>query len=75
MGPVLDAAWAQGIAPYLDGTLAFEAAFTAALEPFRAFMLANVRENDLMLFAAARGRGVLCLAGRCAASRCWWRPS
>jgi flagellar biosynthetic protein FliP len=55
MGPVLDAAWAQGIAPYLDGTLAFEAAFTATLEPFRAFMLANVRENDLMLFARLAG--------------------
>jgi flagellar biosynthetic protein FliP len=55
MGPVLDASWAQGISPYLDGTMPFEAAFTAALEPFRAFMLANVRENDLMLFARLAG--------------------
>ncbi len=55
MGPVLDLAWANGISPYLDGTLAFEPAFTATLEPFRAFMLANVRENDLMLFARLSG--------------------
>ncbi len=55
MGPVLDRSWAEGIAPYLDGSLPFDAAFTAALEPFRAFMLANVRENDLMLFARLSG--------------------
>jgi flagellar biosynthetic protein FliP len=55
MGPVLDASWANGIAPYLDGTLAFDAAFKAALDPFRGFMLANVRENDLMLFTRLAG--------------------
>ncbi len=55
MGPVLDAAWANGVAPYLDGSLPLDAAFTAALEPFRGFMLANVRENDLMLFTRLAG--------------------
>ncbi|MCE3003612.1 MAG: flagellar type III secretion system pore protein FliP [Xanthomonadaceae bacterium] len=55
MGPVIDAAWANGIAPYLDGRLAFDAAFAATLEPFRGFMLANVRENDLMLFTRLAG--------------------
>jgi flagellar biosynthetic protein FliP len=55
MAPVLDAAWANGVAPYLDGTLPIDAAFTTALEPFRGFMLANVRENDLMLFTRLAG--------------------
>ena len=55
MAPVLDVAWANAIAPYLDGKLAVDAAFTAALDPFRGFMLANTRENDLLLFARLSG--------------------
>jgi flagellar biosynthetic protein FliP len=57
MTPVFDAAWSSGIAPYLDGTLDFRAAWAAASEPFRGFMLAQVRENDLMTFAGLSNSG------------------
>ncbi|HEX6832657.1 MAG TPA: flagellar type III secretion system pore protein FliP [Rudaea sp.] len=55
MAPVADQAWTQGIAPYLDGKLDFASAWTATLAPLRAFMLAQVRENDLMTFANLAG--------------------
>ncbi len=55
MTPVIDRAWADGIAPYLDGTLGGRAAIEATLAPFRAFMFAQVRENDLMTFAGLSG--------------------
>lgn len=55
MGPVLDQSWSQGVAPYLDGAITLDQAWPLAIEPFRQFMLANVRENDLMLFAKLSG--------------------
>jgi len=55
MMPVLDRAWVAGVAPYLDGTMTSTQAFQAALEPFRAFMFAQVREHDLMTFAGLAG--------------------
>ncbi len=57
MTPVFDAAWSAGIAPYLDGTLDFRSAWTAASDPFRGFMLAQVRETDLMTFAGLSNSG------------------
>ena len=57
MMPVFDQAWASGIAPYLDGSLDFRAAWAAASEPFRGFMLAQVRETDLMTFAGLSQTG------------------
>ena len=57
MMPVFDQAWASGIAPYLDGSLDFRAAWGAASEPFRGFMLAQVRETDLMTFAGLSQTG------------------
>ncbi|WP_425600398.1 flagellar type III secretion system pore protein FliP [Pseudoxanthomonas winnipegensis] len=51
MTPVFDASWTHGIAPYLDKTMDFKSAWSAAIEPFRGFMLAQVRQNDLMTFA------------------------
>jgi flagellar biosynthetic protein FliP len=55
MGPVIDQSWIQGIAPYLDQKMTLDQAWVAAIDPFRNFMLANVRENDLMLFAKLAG--------------------
>lgn len=55
MAPVIDAAWVQGIRPYLDGELAFEPALAATLAPIREFMFAQIREADLMLFAGMSG--------------------
>ncbi len=51
MTPTFDAAWSAGIAPYLDGHMDFKSAWAAASQPFRGFMLAQVRETDLMTFA------------------------
>ena len=55
MMPVADQAWAAGLKPYLDGTLPFDAAWAATSEPFRAFMLAQIRETDLLTFANLSG--------------------
>jgi flagellar biosynthetic protein FliP len=59
MQPTLERAWQEGIDPYLSGNSTAEAAFTDTLEPFRAFMTANVRGKDLALFEelAARRAG------------------
>lgn len=55
MMPVADQAWTAGLKPYLDGTLPFDAAWAATSEPFRAFMLAQIRETDLLTFANLSG--------------------
>ncbi|GAB3308394.1 flagellar type III secretion system pore protein FliP [Luteimonas notoginsengisoli] len=57
MMPVFDQAWANGISPYLDHTMGFKSAWAAASEPFRGFMLAQVRQNDLMTFAGLSHTG------------------
>ncbi len=57
MMPVFDQSWAAGISPYLNDEMDFRTAWTAAIEPFRGFMLAQVRENDLMTFAGLSGTG------------------
>lgn len=56
MMPIIDKAWADGIAPYLDGKLDFMTALHAAAQPLRGFMLAQIRENDLLTFAAMAGQ-------------------
>jgi flagellar biosynthetic protein FliP len=50
MQPVLEASWTQGILPMTEGRLNEMEGLTAAAEPFRRFMGANVRESDLALF-------------------------
>ncbi|MFC5568969.1 flagellar type III secretion system pore protein FliP [Lysobacter yangpyeongensis] len=57
MAPVFDQSWAHGIAPYLDHQIDFKTAWTAASDPFRSFMLAQVRQNDLMTFAGLSHTG------------------
>ncbi|MGY0620401.1 flagellar type III secretion system pore protein FliP [Lysobacter sp. A286] len=57
MMPVFDQSWAAGISPYLNDQMDFRSAWTASIEPFRGFMLAQVRENDLMTFAGLSGSG------------------
>ena len=51
MAPVLDHAWTDGVQPYMNGTLAEQPAFDAAIKPFRGFMLDQTRNADLELFA------------------------
>ncbi|MTI75696.1 MAG: flagellar type III secretion system pore protein FliP [Stenotrophomonas sp.] len=57
MMPVWDKAWSTGMAPYLDGKIDFQTAWTLTTQPLRAFMLAQVRETDLMTFAGLAGQG------------------
>lgn len=57
MMPTFDQAWSAGIAPYLNDQMDFKQAWAAASQPFRGFMLAQVRETDLMTFAGLSNSG------------------
>ncbi len=50
MSPVINKSYQEGIKPYLDKTLDKEEAFEKSVAPFRTFMLAQTREQDLALF-------------------------
>jgi flagellar biosynthesis protein FliP len=50
MAPTFEAAYTQGIEPLIEEQLTEQEALPLAAEPFRTFMLANVREQDLQLF-------------------------
>jgi flagellar biosynthetic protein FliP len=50
MGPTLERAYSEGLAPLLDETIGEMEAFERATVPFREFMLAQVRPKDLELF-------------------------
>ena len=50
MSPTFDKAWRNGVKPMLDNTITQEQAFTEITNPFREFMLAQVREKDIALF-------------------------
>lgn len=59
MAPVLEKSWTDGVQPLIEKKLTEAAAFPKVAEPFRGFMLANVRDKDLKLFAdLAAERGV-----------------
>lgn len=55
MAPVFDQVNEQAVQPYLAEELGTEEAIAAALGPMRAFMLAQTRETDLLLFAELSG--------------------
>lgn len=50
MAPTFEKAWEQGVKPYTAGKMTEEKAFAATAEPFRVFMLKQVRDDDLKLF-------------------------
>ena len=50
MQPVLDQSWTQGLLPMSEGRIGEIEGLRLAAEPFRGFMAANVREDDLRLF-------------------------
>ena len=50
MQPTLELSWTGGIVPLMDGRLSEIDGLRAAAEPFRHFMLANIRPPDLRLF-------------------------
>ena len=57
MMPTWDKAWSTGMAPYLNGEIDFQTAWTLTTTPLRGFMLAQIRETDLMTFAGIAGHG------------------
>lgn len=50
MAPTLDKAWQEGGRPLIEKRITEEQAFEKVTQPFKEFMLANVREKDLELF-------------------------
>jgi flagellar biosynthetic protein FliP len=50
MGPTFEKAYDSGVAPLIAEKIKEEEALTRVVEPFREFMLKNVREQDLGLF-------------------------
>ena len=52
MSPVFERAYEAGVEPYMAEEMTFDAAMTAGIEPFRSFMLSQVREADLLLFTS-----------------------
>jgi flagellar biosynthesis protein FliP len=51
MGPAFQNAYDVGIKPLINNEVTAEQAFERSSEPFRVFMLKNVREKDLQLFS------------------------
>jgi flagellar biosynthetic protein FliP len=58
MAPTFDQAWNTGIRPLMDNRIGQTEALEKIADPFRGFMLRNVRDKDFDLFAdLARERG------------------
>ncbi len=52
-----DRAWQSGLKPMLDNQISQQDALAAVAEPFREFMLSEVREKDIALFESlSKGR-------------------
>jgi len=51
MQPVLDQAWTTGLLPMTQGKVDDLEGLRLTAEPFRKFMAANVRPDDLRLFS------------------------
>jgi flagellar biosynthetic protein FliP len=50
MAPTFDRAWQDGVKPLMDNQVSEQEAFPKIIEPFRQFMLRQVRDKDLKLF-------------------------
>jgi flagellar biosynthetic protein FliP len=58
MAPTFDQAWSNGVKPLMDNQINQTEAMEKIADPFRTFMLRNVRDKDFDLFAdLARERG------------------
>ncbi|WEX08312.1 flagellar type III secretion system pore protein FliP [Chelativorans sp. AA-79] len=66
MAPTFDQAWNNGVRPLMNNEITEAAAMERITDPFRAFMTANVREEDFNLFAdlAAERGGIEASADR-----------
>jgi flagellar biosynthetic protein FliP len=56
MSPTFDRAWQDGVRPLIDNQITEDEAYGKIVEPFRSFMLAQVRPKDLNLFADLAAR-------------------
>jgi flagellar biosynthetic protein FliP len=56
MGPVFSEANEKAVQPLLKGAITQEQAFERGMEPFREYMLKQVREKDLQLFVDLSGK-------------------
>lgn len=56
MQPVFTDAWEDGLSPLIDGSINEEQAVERIAAPFHRFMIVNVREEDLALFARVAQR-------------------
>ena len=64
MTPTFDSAWNNGVRPLVNNEISETQAMERIADPFRDFMLANVRQTDFNLFAdLARERGQNVVAG------------
>jgi flagellar biosynthetic protein FliP len=55
MQPVLTEVYDTALSPYLDGQMAPDVAIGLAWDQLSGFMLANTRQNDLLMFAELAG--------------------
>ncbi|MEW5422226.1 flagellar type III secretion system pore protein FliP [Amorphus sp. 3PC139-8] len=55
MQPTFDRAWQEGIQPLTENRITEQEAYAKITDPFREFMLSQVREKDLKLFADLAG--------------------
>jgi len=55
MSPIANKSYTEGIKPYMEEKMSGEEAYEKAVEPFRKFMLAQTREQDLALFVNIAG--------------------
>jgi len=58
MEPVFMAAWESGVAPYIEGVITEEQAWTLTTEPFRGFMAKRTDPETLLTLAQAVNRPV-----------------
>jgi len=64
MAPTFDRAWGDGVRPLMNNEITEQVAVERIADPFRTFMLNNVREKDFALFAdLARERGQTVVTG------------
>ena len=56
MGPQFSKVNADAVQPFLKGTISQQQAYDRGMEPFREFMLKQVREKDLQMFVDLSGK-------------------
>ena len=55
MAPTFDRAWQDGLRPLMDNAISEEEAYERITDPFRDFMVTQVRPKDMQLFADLAG--------------------